>query len=236
MIKSSTGLGEPMDAGLAAGRFMFLHKSLYYSFVYNDNMPRAKYVQFVDHEGNVVEEQEVTTNMYQQETRKICGVWRKMPRVYRKLLKEEKLHAALVTEKIGTDNDRFLAGRVAKQKYVSSEMYSSLLEPSKQQESGGMAVITVSPSTGSIYSNILFNGEFDEERDIAITVRIADASGSGVEETVTIPKSSYDTNSIEVRSILELEQLQSLSRGTLFIVVYSPKNPDFRLYGFIQAR
>lgn len=99
-----------------------------------------------------------------------------------------------------------------------------------------MAVITVSPSTGSIYSNIVFNGEFDEDRDIAITVRIADASGSGVEETVTIPKISYDTNSIEVRSILELDQLQSLSRGTLFIVVYSPRNPDFKLIGFIRSR
>lgn len=132
MIKSSTGLGEPMTTGLAAARFMFLHKSLYFSFVYNDVMPRARYVQFVDSEGNVVEEQEVTINNYQQETRKICGVWRKMPRVYRKLLKEEKLHAALVTEKIGSDNERFLAGRVAKQRYVSSEMYSSLLEPSTQ--------------------------------------------------------------------------------------------------------
>lgn len=121
-----------MQAGLAAGRFMFLHKSLYYSFVHNGDMPRAKFVQFVDSEGNVVEEQEVTMNNYQQETKKICGVWRKIPRVYRKLLKEEKLHAALVTEKIGGDNDRFLAGRVAKQKYVSSEMYSSLLEPSTQ--------------------------------------------------------------------------------------------------------
>lgn len=121
-----------MQAGLAAGRFMFLHKSLYYSFVHNDDMPRPRYIQFVDSDGNVVEEQEVTINSYQQETRKICGVWRKMPRVYRKLLKEEKLHAALVTEKVGLDNDRFLAGRVAKQKYVSSEMYSSLLEPSTQ--------------------------------------------------------------------------------------------------------
>ena len=95
-------------------------------------MVRPKYVQFVDHEGNVVEEQEVTINNYQHETKKICGVWSKIPRVYRKLLKEEKLYAALVTEKINGDNDRFLAGRVAKQRYVSTELYSSLLEPASQ--------------------------------------------------------------------------------------------------------
>jgi chordin len=111
---------------------MFLHKSLYYSFVHNDGLPRPKFIQFVDSEGNVVEEQEVTLNSYQAETKKICGVWRKMPRIYRKLLKEEKLFAALVTEKIGTDNDRFLAGRVAKQRYVTTELYSSLLEPATQ--------------------------------------------------------------------------------------------------------
>lgn len=95
-----------MSGGLGAGRFMFLHKSLYYSFVHNAGLPRPKFIQFVDPEGNVVEEQEVTLNNYQAETKKICGVWRKMPRIYRKLLKEEKLFAALVTEKIGSDNDR----------------------------------------------------------------------------------------------------------------------------------
>jgi len=99
-----------------------------------------------------------------------------------------------------------------------------------------MALIHVSSSTGSMYLNVVFNGDFKEERDITISVRIADSSGSGVEESVKIPKIQYDTNSIEVRTILELDQLKSLSRGTLFIVVYSPKNPDFKLIGFIQAR
>lgn len=99
-----------------------------------------------------------------------------------------------------------------------------------------MAVITVSPSTGSIYLNVVFNGDFKEERDINIAVRIADASGSGIDEFITIPKIQYDTNSIEIRTILEIEQLQSLSRGTLFIVVYSPKNPEFKLIGFVQSR
>jgi chordin len=224
-----------MTGGLGAGRFMFLHRNLYYSFVHAEGLPRPKYVQFVDPEGNVVEEQEVTTNNYQNDTKKICGVWRKMPRVYRKLLKEEKLFAALVTEKIGIDNDRFLAGRVAKQRYVSTELYSSLLEP-VTQGTGGMAVITVSPSTGSIYVNVVFNGDFAEERDITIKVRISDASGVGVEESVTIPKIQYESNSIEIRAILEHSQLTSLSRGTLFIVVYSPKNPGFKQIGFIQSR
>ncbi|CAG7721980.1 unnamed protein product, partial [Allacma fusca] len=99
-----------------------------------------------------------------------------------------------------------------------------------------MAVITISSSTGSIYLNIIFNGDFLEDRDISIAVRIADSSGSGVEEFVKIPKIQYDLNSLEVRTILELQQLQSLTRGTLFIVIYSPKNPSFKLIGFVQAR
>jgi len=97
-------------------------------------------------------------------------------------------------------------------------------------------VITVSPATGSIYLSINFNGDFVEDRDISIAVRIADASGAGIEEAVTLPKILYESNSIEVRTILEYTQLQSLSRGSLFIVVYSPKNPQFKLIGFIQAR
>jgi hypothetical protein len=105
-----------------------------------------------------------------------------------------------------------------------------------QQGTGGMSVITVDASTGSIYLSIIFNGDFTEERDISIAVRIADASGSGIEEAVTLPKIQYETNAIEVRTILEREQLDSLSRGTLFIVVYSPKNPEFKLIGMIQSR
>lgn len=99
-----------------------------------------------------------------------------------------------------------------------------------------MGIITISAATGSIYLNVIFNGDFQQDRDINIAVRIADAAGSGVEEVVKIPKIQYDTNSIEVRTILELSQLQALTRGTLFIVVYSPRNPDFKLIGFIQAR
>jgi len=135
LIKSTTGLGEPMTSGIGTGRFMFLHRNLYFSFTHNDGLPRPKFVQFVDPEGNVVEEQEVTLNAYQQDTKKVCGVWKKIPRVYRKLLKEEKLFAALVTEKIGGDNDRFLAGRIAKQRHVANELYSALLEPSTQAAS-----------------------------------------------------------------------------------------------------
>ena len=97
-------------------------------------------------------------------------------------------------------------------------------------------MITVSASTGSIYLNIVFNGDFEEDRDIGISVKLADASGTGVEESVILPKIQYETNTVEVRTILELNQLESLSRGTLFIVVYSKKNPDFKLIGFIQAR
>ncbi len=97
-------------------------------------------------------------------------------------------------------------------------------------------MITISSSTGSIYLNLVFNGDFKEDRDIGISVKIADASGTGVEESVVLPKIQYETNTVEVRTILELEQLQSLSRGTLFIVVYSKKNPDFKLIGFIQSR
>lgn len=250
-----------MATGIGAGRFLFVHRNLYYSFTHNEGLPRPKFVQFVDPDGNIVEEQAVTLNTYQQDTQKVCGVWKKIPRVYRRLLKDEKLFAALVTEKIDGDNDRFLAGRIAKQRHVASELYSALLEPSTQavsletleipksrndwwfwiwiwffQGTGGLGVLTVSASTGSIYINIVFNGDFEEERDIGISVRVADAGGSGVEENVILPKIQYETNSVEVRTILEMGQLHSLSRGTLFVLLYSKRNPLFKLVGVIQSR
>jgi chordin len=83
----------------ATGRFSFHKKSLYYSFYVSEKAARPRAIQFIDNAGNILEEQSLimpsngpnsTVSLYQNATGKICGVWR-LPRTYRRLLKEEQM-------------------------------------------------------------------------------------------------------------------------------------------------
>lgn len=84
----------------ATGRFSFHKKNLYYSFYVSEKASRPRTIQFIDNSGNILEEHSLvlannglnsTTSIYQNATGKICGVWRRIPRDYRRLLKEEQL-------------------------------------------------------------------------------------------------------------------------------------------------
>lgn len=85
---------------VATGRFSFHKKNLYYSFYVSEKASRPRTIQFIDNSGNILEEHSLvlansgpnsTTSIYQNATGKICGVWRRIPRDYRRLLKEEQL-------------------------------------------------------------------------------------------------------------------------------------------------
>lgn len=84
---------------VATGRFSFHKKSLFYSFYVSEKAARPRAIQFIDNAGNILEEQSLvistsspnsTVSLYQNTTGKICGVWR-LPRTYRRLLKEEQM-------------------------------------------------------------------------------------------------------------------------------------------------
>ena len=106
------------------------------------------------------------------------------------------------------------------------------------QETGGMALVQVLASTGSIHLSIVFNGNFLEHENVLLKVRISgsDSDSDPVEESVNLKKINYYSNSFEIKSILESSHLRSLSRGKLFIYVFSPKNPDFKLKGYVRPR
>lgn len=108
------------------GRFTFFRKNLYFSFLGSAATPRPRNIQFIDNKGSIIEEQTInpTGGAYQNATGKLCGVWRRVPRDYRKLLREEGLYVSLIW-----DSTNSLIGQLSRFKGLASEQFSVLLEP-----------------------------------------------------------------------------------------------------------
>lgn len=163
-------------------------------------MPRPKAIHFLDPEGNILEEQLLTENAYRNATGKLCGVWWRVARAYRQLLREEKVHIALLTDKPPApgiaDEPRALGGQVARYKGLNTELFSALLEAAPENPArgvGGTAVVTASSSAPSIHLSIVFNGAFspDDVADVPLIVRLASDKHIVLDEVVRIHKPSH---------------------------------------------
>lgn len=149
---------------LATGRFTFHRKNLYYSFYLSTSTPRPRSIQFIDGSGSILEEQTIDPigGVYQNATGKLCGVWRRVPRDYRKLLRDERLHVSFIWEPSAT-----LTGQLSRYRALSTEQYSSLLEPtmgvdrSLMSGAGATAIVSASSASApSIHVSLVFNGVF----------------------------------------------------------------------------
>ncbi|XP_071446929.1 dorsal-ventral patterning protein Sog [Hetaerina americana] len=130
LLTGRTTPGDPETAAVATGRFTFHRKSLYYSFYHSASLPAPKKVHFLDAEGSILDEHEVSPDIYQNATGKVCGVWRRLARSYRKYLREGALNVALVWERPtgkGPASDT-LSGRIGRYKALPTEMFSAVLE------------------------------------------------------------------------------------------------------------
>lgn len=208
--------------------------------------PRPRILQFLDVNGNILEEQTLDPigGVYQNATGKLCGVWRRVARDYRKLLREERLFVSLTWESTSSLN-----GRLSRYRALSTEQFSSLLEPSlgvdwaAMSGSGGTAIVSATSfiSTPSVHISLIFNGLFlpNDVSDVPIVVQLEHAEKNHVvlrEETI-VKKPSNEINSGEVRGTISVTDLRLLSRGKLTISVMSKKDPEaLKLFGAVAPR
>ncbi|XP_018326831.1 dorsal-ventral patterning protein Sog [Agrilus planipennis] len=238
---------------VATGRFTIQKKNLYYSFYISDKAARPRALQFVDHDGSILEEHTLSSagghvsSSYQNVTRKVCGVWRRLSRNYRRLLKEEKMFVVLMW---GTkDVTEFtLSGQIMKYVALGTELFSSLLEPAPNSDltlmagSGGTAI--VSASTGlspSIHIAVVFNGIFTANETsnvpVNITLSLDERRQIILEEKVKVSKPVHELNVIEVRSPVSPADLRLLTRGRLVLSVSSVSRPEaLRLSGNVLTK
>lgn len=250
-IKSVYSTNNPLNI-VATGRFTFHKKSLYYSFYTSDKMTRPRLIQFIDDSGHILEEHSLVVpssgpySVYQNSTGKICGVWRRVPRDYRKLLREEAISVVLLWGG-NYQAELALAGKVSKYPALSTELFSSLLEPAADTSpeqmagAGGTAIVsTSSGSTSSIHMTLVLNGLFghDEINDVPLSVRLESLEKKQIvlEEIVKVKKPAHDYNIIEFSTPVTTHDLRLLTRGKLSLTIESRKISSLRLQGNIITR
>lgn len=238
---------------IATGRFSFHKKNLYYSFYVSEKASRPSAIQFIDNSGNILEEHSLVipnngpSSNYQNATGKICGVWRRVPRDYRRLLREDQMNAVLIWGgKFGSD--LALAGPISKYPALSTELFSSLLEPAPGTNAdvmagaGGTAIVSTNSGVApSIHLTLVVNGLFepDETSDIPLNIRLESVEKRSViiEEIQRVKKPNHDINVIEFSSPVSVNELRLLTRGKLQIVVESKKKPEaLRIQGSVITR
>jgi len=230
---------------LATGRFTFHRKNLYYSFYLSASTPRPRSVEFIDESGNILEEQTIDPvgGAYQNATGKLCGVWRRVPRDYRKLLREERLYVSFLWEPSVS-----LTGQLSRYRALSTEQFSSLLEPtagvdrSPMSGAGATAIVSASSASApSIHVSLVFNGLFlpNDLADVPLIVQLEHQEKDYVvlREEIVVKKPSNELNFGEVRSALSGADLRLLTRGKLSISIMSRKEPQaLRLAGAVSPR
>lgn len=243
---------------VATARFLFHKKNLYYSFYTSQRVGRPRAIQFVDDAGVILEEHQLestlagTLSVYQNATGKICGVWRRVPRDYKRILRDDRLHVVLLW---GNKNqaELALAGKIAKYTALQTELFSSLLEPppltstggakvdSQLAGAGGTAIVsTSSGAASSMHLTLVFNGVFgvEEYADAALSVRIELPERKEVifDEVPRVRKPSAEINVLELSSPISIQNLRLMSRGKLLLTVESKKYPQLRIQGHIVTR
>uniref|UniRef100_U5ESB1 Putative short gastrulation n=1 Tax=Corethrella appendiculata TaxID=1370023 RepID=U5ESB1_9DIPT len=251
-MKSVYSTNNPMNI-IATGRFSFHKKNLYYSFYISEQATRPRAIQFVNHIGNILEEHSLVIpsngpfSVYQNSTGKICGVWRRVPRDYRRLLRDDQMSVVLLWGG-KYQAELAIAGQIGKYPALSTELFSSLLEPAygtspeQMNGAGGTAIVSTSSGvTSSIHLTIVLNGVFspDEIADVPLNIRLESAEKKQIimEDIQRVKKPAHDINVIEVSSPVSIYDLRLLTRGKLQLIVESKKRPEaLRIQGSVITR
>ncbi|XP_017869500.1 PREDICTED: dorsal-ventral patterning protein Sog [Drosophila arizonae] len=239
---------------VATARFLFHKKNLYYSFYTSTKIGRPRAIQFVDDRGDILEEHQLETTLsgtlsvYQNATGKICGVWRRVPRDYKRILRDDRLHVVLLW---GNKHqaELALAGKIAKYTALQTELFSSLLEPAATNGktdpqlagAGGTAIVsTSSGAASSMHLTLVYNGIFgvEEYADAGLSVRIElpERKELILDEVSRVRKPSAEINVLELSSPISIQNLRLMSRGKLLLTVESKKYPQLRIQGHIVTR
>lgn len=226
---------------VATGRFTLQRKNLYYSFYISDKAARPRALQFLDKAGNILEEHSLSGDVYlnsayQLGTRKVCGIWRRLPKDYRRMVREETMYVVLIWG-VKEDSEFTLSGQIVNNVALGKELFSSLLEPAPGTDSllmagaGGTAIISTSTFSPSIHVAIIFNGVFNIGVDMLdvplnVTLSIEERKQIIVQEQVRIAKPAYDLNVLQFSTAVSLSELRQLTRGKLLLSVTSVSKSD----------
>ncbi|XP_050680807.1 dorsal-ventral patterning protein Sog [Leptidea sinapis] len=265
-IRRDDMTGVPVTAGVATARFTFRRRHLFWSVLLGPSMvlqPRS--LAFLDKGGRMLLEQPIKKApgihaTYEEKTDKLCGVWRRVPKEYKRLLREGSLYVALIWgDEKNNSMDSALSGRINRYPALATEMFTSLLEPDHVPASigngacddyrvpgeeegwwGGTAVVTgAAGAAPSLHLAIVFNGIFkpaSRDQAIRVLLTLPEKNQTIIDEIQKLNKPSYEFNVIEVSTPVSAAELRSLARGRLLLAVESMGTPERRISGVVRQR
>ncbi|XP_026327487.1 dorsal-ventral patterning protein Sog [Hyposmocoma kahamanoa] len=264
-IRRDDMTGVPVAPGVATARFTFRRRHLYWSAILGPTMAQPRALAFLDRGGRLLLEQPLKKApgihaTYEEKTDKLCGVWRRVPREYKRLLREGSLYVALIWgDEKNNSMDSALIGRINRYPALSSEMFTSLLEPEHPPDSfgigacddfrvpgqeegwwGGTVVVTgAAGAAPSLYLALVYNGIFGPNaRDQAVRVLLTlpEKNQTIIDEVQKVPKPGYELNVLEVSTPVSAAELRSLVRGRLLLAVEAVGTPERRIIGSVGQR
>ncbi|XP_069359482.1 dorsal-ventral patterning protein Sog isoform X1 [Maniola hyperantus] len=265
-IRRDDMTGVPVASGVATARFTFRRRHLFWSVLLGPSMiiqPRS--LAFLDRGGRMLLEHPLKRApgihaTYEEKTDKLCGVWRRVPREYKRLLREGSLYVALIWgDERNNSMDSALSGRINRYPALSSEMFTSLLEPEHaptvitkgpcddyrmpgQEEGwwGGTAVVTgAAGAAPSLHLAIIYNGVFTpalRDQSVRVLLTLPDRNQTIIDEIQKISKPGYELNVMEVSTPVSAAELRSLSRGRLLLSVEALGVVERRISGSVRQR
>ncbi|XP_032516989.2 dorsal-ventral patterning protein Sog isoform X1 [Danaus plexippus] len=265
-IRRDDMTGVPVASGVATARFTFRRRHLFWSVILGTSVsiqPRA--LAFLDRGGRMLLEHPIkrATGIhatYEEKTDKLCGVWRRVPREYKRILREGSLYVALIWgDERNNSMESALSGRINRYPALATEMFTSLLEPDHVPTSfssgpcdefrvpgkeegwwGGTAVVTgAAGAAPSLHLAIVYNGVFmpaARDQSVRVLLTLPDRNQTIIDEVQKISKPGYELNVLEVSTPVSAAELRSLSRGRLLLSVEAMGTPDRRISGIVRQR
>ncbi|XP_077288027.1 dorsal-ventral patterning protein Sog-like [Arctopsyche grandis] len=214
----------------AAARFSLRRRSLYVAI---EGGAGARALQLLDRENRTLQELPLGFKL----AGRACTSWRRLPRDYRRLLREGKVTAALVWPE---DAEPKLFGQIITHPTLNTEMFSSLLEVQPgygllTNGWGATAAISASAGAGagavpSLYITLMFTGVLNPEEtmnvSISIKLEVIDKNITIIEEVYRVRKPAAGLNIIELSSPVSVSDFKLLARGRLALSVEALR-PNF---------
>ncbi|XP_068633387.1 dorsal-ventral patterning protein Sog [Battus philenor] len=265
-IRRDDMTGVPVAPGIATARFTFRRRHLYWSVLLGPSIvtqPRS--LSFLDRGGRMLLEHPLKRSpgihaTYEEKTDKLCGVWRRVPREYKRLLRDGSLYVALIWgDERNNSMDKALSGRINRYPALSTEMFTSLLEPEHPpaiigngacddyrapgQEGGwwgGTAIVTgAAGAAPSLHLAIIYNGIFTlaaKDQTVRVLLTLPERNQTIIDETQKVLKPGYEMNVLEVSTPVSAAELRSLSRGRLLLSVEEVGTVERRIVGAVRQK
>ncbi|XP_066975982.1 dorsal-ventral patterning protein Sog-like isoform X2 [Macrobrachium rosenbergii] len=241
LLNGRTSQTPMTTSRVATGRLSLRRGTLHFSFLMEEGAPPPESIQFMNDTGNILEILEAQPTPYEATNNRLCGTWTRVPKEYKTLLREEKMWVALYpAEDSGED---VISGLVSRYTGVDTEVFSSLLIPSptanQTLSGGGTAIISVDRKTDSLHVSLVFNGVFgaSETHNASVAVQLTPSRAlPPVIDTVVLSKIASDLNRVEYMTTLGESSLRLLTRGHVYMKVWSQAAPDLAIEGLVTSR